>query len=55
MMIKNWHITGDLHGNLSRLYRLKFDNPEEHAIIVLGDFGINYYGDTSENIKKQLL
>lgn len=54
-MIKCWHICGDLHGNLSRLYHLKFDNPEEHGIIILGDFGLNYYLDESENFKKQSL
>jgi 3-oxoacid CoA-transferase subunit A len=55
MMIKHWHITGDLHGRMQRLYGLKFDNPSEHAVIVLGDFGINYFGDESENIKKQMV
>ena len=54
-MIKYWHITGDLHGRMQRLYDLKFDNPAVHAIIVLGDFSINYFGDESENIKKQMV
>lgn len=47
-MIKNWLITGDIHGQVvQRLSNIKHNtpdyNPEETAIIILGDVGLNYY------------
>lgn len=45
-MIKNWLITGDIHGNLERFTTLPYDTSKraETAIILLGDAGFNYYG-----------
>ena len=54
-MIKHWHITGDTHGGFSRFDNLKFENPEEHAIIILGDFGINYFLNKTDQVKKTRL
>ena len=47
-MIKNWLITGDCHGRVEgRLASIKKNmpeyNPEETAVIILGDVGFNYY------------
>ena len=47
-MIKNWLITGDTHGRVeSRLASIKENmpeyNPEETAVIILGDVGFQYY------------
>lgn len=47
-MIKNWLITGDCHGRVEgRLASIKENmpeyNPEETAVIILGDVGFNYY------------
>lgn len=56
-MIKNYLITGDCHGNFHR-----FDNidknkysPEETAVICLGDFGINFYLNKTDEKHKLLL
>ena len=57
-MIKNWLVTGDTHG----LVDLRLNNitdmyiPEETALIILGDAGINYYlnkTDTKNKLKLQ--
>lgn len=53
--IKNWLITGDTHGKVvSRLCEISEKyNPEETALIILGDAGINYYlNKTDEKYKK---
>ena len=45
-MIKNWLITGDTHGLVnSRLKNINTEDyvPEETAIIILGDMGLNFY------------
>lgn len=44
-MIKNWLVTGDTHGAVGlRLHALKNNYvPEETAVIILGDAGINFY------------
>lgn len=44
-MITNWLITGDTHSSLERFEasNLTVRNPENTGIIVLGDFGANYY------------
>lgn len=47
-MIKHWIITGDTHSqNESRLKNIKANwtafDPEETAVIILGDAGFNYY------------
>lgn len=62
-MIKHWLITGDTHLNFSRFYPL-FDNeygiqseypPEETAIIILGDSGLNFMLNEQDRIMKNKL
>lgn len=41
------YMTGDIHGNPSRFYDLKYfclDHPDIEWVICLGDVGLNYYG-----------
>ena len=52
-MITNWFITGDTHGAAMlcrrlRFFRIQHSNlkPEETGIIILGDAGINYHGES---------
>lgn len=52
-MIKNWFVTGDTHGaqrlcKRLRTFKLQHQNllPEETGIIILGDAGLNYHGET---------
>ena len=55
-MIKNWLITGDTHGLVnSRLSNIdtKIYFPEETAIIILGDMGLNFYLNNSDTKNKQ--
>ena len=52
-MIKNWIITGDTHGAVSvRLESIMLEhiefNPQETAVIILGDVGFNYYSDKKD-------
>ena len=45
-MIKNWLVTGDTHGQvMTRLMSIGTTDykPEETALIILGDAGINFY------------
>ncbi len=56
-MIKNVIITGDTHGRvISRLANIACDypnyKPEETAIIILGDAGINFYLNNSDKKNK---
>lgn len=53
IVIKKWFITGDTHGaqdlcNRQRIMKKKYPNlnPAETGIIILGDAGINYHGET---------
>lgn len=55
-MIKNWLITGDTHGFvLSRLQNIDTEiyTPEETAVIILGDMGLNFYLNNSDTKNKQ--
>lgn len=57
-MIKKWIITGDTHGQVvSRLGNIthNMDNivPEETAVIILGDAGLNYYLNKTDRKNKQ--
>ena len=57
-MIKNFLIAGDQHGNFNNLiWNIDTDvyNPEETAIVVLGDAGINYYLNGKDNQLKNIL
>lgn len=54
-MIKNWLVTGDTHGRvMERLSQIDSDKyiPDETAIIILGDAGINYFLNKTD-VKKQ--
>lgn len=51
-MIKNWLVRGDTHGNFLWMNNLDYI-PEETAIIILGDFGINFYLNQNDIKKKQ--
>lgn len=54
-MIKHYFITGDTHGKvLDRVSEIKTD-PAETAIIILGDFGMNFYLDRNEQNRKKKL
>ena len=55
-MIKKWLVTGDTHGaTVSKLYGIDKNkyNPEETALIVLGDVGFNYYLNEKDDFGKQ--
>lgn len=52
-MIKQWFITGDTHGaqrlcKRLRVFKLQHPDliPEETGIVILGDAGLNYHGET---------
>lgn len=51
------YITGDKHGEFRTMLReLEFYNyPKGSIIIIAGDASINYYGDSSDEIRKQKL
>lgn len=58
-MIKRWIITGDTHGRVSdRMSKIvhKMDGlvVEETAVIILGDAGLNYYLNKTDQKQKQL-
>lgn len=42
-MIKQFYVTGDTHGVMSRFDWLEMQNPEEVGVIILGDSGCNFY------------
>lgn len=55
-MIKNYLITGDTHGQiLSRLDNIDTEkyNPKDTAIIILGDAGINFYLNKTDQKNKR--
>lgn len=61
-MIKNWICTGDVHGGMATISRVSNIQrnmpdckPEETAIIILGDAGLNFYlNGTDKKYKKML-
>lgn len=57
-MIKNWLVTGDTHGQvMTRLMNIGTADypPEETALIILGDAGINFYlNKTDMNLKRNI-
>lgn len=59
MAIKRWVVTGDCHGNFSRFFHPVFlkeeENPSEIGIIVLGDFGVNFYLNNTDKKNKRKL
>jgi hypothetical protein len=58
-MIKHWLITGDTHSRVAdRMGKIKRTmpelDPEETAVIILGDVGFNYYlGKSDRKHKKE--
>lgn len=59
-MIKKTFVTGDTHGNVKRrLSVLKYSGevseyqPEEVAVIILGDVGLNYWLNDTDNKNKE--
>lgn len=60
MDIKNWLVTGDTHGQVGFRLEAIRDNmpdykPEETAVIILGDAGLNYYlNKTDQKHKKEV-
>lgn len=53
-MIKQWLVTGDTHGkNYKRLQTITGD-PNETAVIILGDAGFNFYLNKSDRKEKRL-
>lgn len=56
-MIKNWLVTGDTHRQvLERLRAIPSKyNPEETALVILGDVGINWHLDERDNKLKELI
>lgn len=55
----NFLVTGDTHGDFSRLLGLQKeylkDNQKDTTLIILGDFGVNYYADGRATRAKQYL
>lgn len=49
-MIKNWLVRGDCHGEYTWLCNERLDKytPEETGIIILGDAGLNFYGNKTD-------
>ena len=54
-MISKWLIRGDCHGKLSWLGELNGYKPEETAIIILGDVGLNFYLDKTDISNKKFV
>lgn len=56
MEIKHWLFTGDCHGVFNRFSALDNNyNPNETAIIILGDAGVNFYLNKTDNKRKAFL
>ena len=55
-MIKNFIFTGDMHGRVDeRLWNISrtVDNPEETAVIILGDASLNFYLNNKDAKRKE--
>ena len=52
-MIKNWLISGDTHGSLTRFFTLKDYEPKTAAMIILGDVAFNYTAGPQDNHLKE--
>jgi len=50
------YITGDCHGEFTRIEEFcsKFQTTKDDYLIILGDAGINYYGDDDNLLKEKL-
>ena len=51
------YLTGDIHGNPTRIVQFAEKNnlTEKDTIIILGDVGMNYYGNRRDRLAKMLL
>lgn len=49
-----WFLTGDTHGQVTPIVNFAHEHPGD-AIIILGDAGWNYYGDSSDRARKTQL
>ena len=51
------YLTGDTHGEFSRLeiFHQRFSLTKEDTLIILGDAGVNYYGNRLDDMKKRQL
>lgn len=51
------YITGDMHGNISQMRQVmeKINCKPRNTLIILGDFGANYYFDKKDNIFKDAI
>ena len=47
------YITGDTHGDMNRIVRFceRMETSKEDIMIILGDVGLNYYGDSRDRRK----
>lgn len=55
-MLKNWIFTGDTHGRVDeRLWNISrtVENPEETAVIILGDASLNFYLNHKDSKRKE--
>lgn len=50
-----FYITGDTHGDFGRFYGFCEENrtTKEDVMIILGDVGLNYYGDARDECRKE--
>lgn len=54
-MIKTWLVSGDTHGDTVRYSRFKsYKNPEEVAMIILGDTAFNYELNYNDTVRKRM-
>lgn len=54
-MIKTWLVTGDTHGKVAERLAAIESNPQETAVIILGDAGLNFYlNKTDRNEKRKV-
>lgn len=49
------YITGDIHGDIGRIKRIteEYQTTKDDILIIVGDVGLNYYGDSSDKINKR--
>lgn len=52
-----FYLTGDTHGDLYRVVSFCTDNnlTKDDTVIILGDVGLNYYGNTRDLFQKELI
>jgi len=53
-----FYMTGDTHGDFARVFQFIKEHPDitqEDVMVVLGDAGLNYFGDYRDKLKKEPL